>query len=243
MHVGDFTMASAVFGSHCARLENIADLPAHIAHHPVDVSVLPELTERNRLTCAFRPILAIPHLLLVGGPIAFALTFVWDPDGDTSTGWGAGGGVLGAVAAVVAVLAWFAIVFTGRSPAGLWNLAAFYVRWRVRAVAYLALLRDEYPPFGDADYPAALTLAPPLARRDRLTVAFRLVLALPHIVLVCFLGVAWAVTTIIAWVSILFTGKFPASLYAFGIGVMRWSTRVEAYLLLLHDEYPPFSLA
>ena len=56
------------------------------------------------------------------------------------------------------------------------------------------------------------------------------------------LGFAWAVSTLIGWFSILFTGNFPAPLYEFGVGVMRWSTRVEAYLLLLRDEYPPFSL-
>src|SRR4029453_10933990 len=81
--------------------------------------------------------------------------------------WSAGTGVLGAVAAVAAVIAWFGIVFTGRHPAGLWKLAAFYLRWRVRAASYLALLRDEYPPFGDEPYPAHLTLLKPTAPRDR----------------------------------------------------------------------------
>jgi hypothetical protein len=59
---------------------------------------------------------------------------------------------------------------------------------------------------------------------------------------VALLSIAWAVTTIIAWVSILINGTFPPSLYQFNRGMLRWTTRVEAYLLLLHDEYPPFSL-
>ena len=75
-----------------------------------------------------------------------------------------------------------------------------------------------------------------------MSVAFRLILALPHLLAVWVLGVAWAVTTLVAWVSILFTGRFPEPLYSFGFGVLQWNTRVEAYLLLLHDEYPPFSL-
>ena len=54
--------------------------------------------------------------------------------------------------------------------------------------------------------------------------------------------IAWLVTTVVAWFSILFTGSYPRSLYDFGIGVMRWGLRVEVYLLLLVDEYPPFSL-
>lgn len=209
--------------------------------HPVDVDVSPALSHRNRLTCAFRPILAIPHLLLVGGPAALALSLLWRGDDGSGVDWAAGGGVLGAVAVVIAIIAWFAIVFGGEYPDGLWSLAAFYLRWRVRAVAYVALLRDEYPPFGDGAYPAALTLTPQTTPRNRLTVAFRLLLALPHIVVLWLLGIAWAITTIVAWVSILITGAFPPRLYHFAVGVLRWSTRVEAYLLLLRDEYPPFS--
>jgi hypothetical protein len=211
------------------------------AVYPVDVEVAPALEGRNRLTCAFRPILAIPHLLLVGGPAAFAISG-WRSDNIPGVQWGTGTGVLGAVAAVIALIAWFAIVFGRWYPEGLFALAVFYLRWRVRAIAYLTLLRDEYPPFGDGDYPAGLVLAPPTAPRNRLTVGFRLLLAIPQLVVVAILSVGWAITTIIAWVSILFTGNFPPSLYRFGVGMLRWTTRVEAYLLLLRDEYPPFTL-
>jgi hypothetical protein len=212
------------------------------AVHPVQILVDPAIEARNRLTTAFRPILALPHLLLVGGPIAATLSWTWRADAGPSFAWGAGGGVLGAVAAVCAVIAWFAIVFTGHHPQGLWDLAAFYLRWRVRAVAYVALLRDDYPPFGEAPYPATLELAPPGTPRDRITVAFRIFLAIPHLIAVWALGIAWAVTTVIAWFAILITGRFPEGLYRFGVGVLRWNIRVEAYLLLLRDEYPPFSL-
>jgi hypothetical protein len=209
--------------------------------HPVQLVVDPALTNRNRLTCAFRPILAIPHILLVGGPIAFA-SFGWRADSESSVQWGAGAGVLGGVALVIAIIAWFAIVFGSRYPEGLWNLVVYYLRWRVRAEAYLLLLRDEYPPFGEGSYAAVLTLPSADMPRDRVTVAFRVFLAIPHIIVLWFLGVALAVTTLIAWAWILFTGDYPPKLYHFAVGVLRWSTRVEAYLLLLHDEYPPFSL-
>jgi hypothetical protein len=142
----------------------------------------------------------------------------------------------------VAIISWFAILFTGRYPEGLWNLAAFYLRWRVRAVAYTALLRDEYPPFGDGPYPVELELVPSAEPRDRLTVAFRIILAIPHLLAVWVLSVAWAFVTVIAWFAILLTGRYPEGLYHFAVGVLRWNTRVEAYLLLLRDEYPPFSL-
>ena len=56
------------------------------------------------------------------------------------------------------------------------------------------------------------------------------------------IGIAWAATTIIAWFAILVTRRYPRGLYSFSVGAFRWTTRVEAYMLLLHDEYPPFSL-
>ena len=208
--------------------------------HPVQLHVTPALDGRNRLTTAFRVILALPHLILVGGPMAVALSWSSRPDGGYD--WTAGGGLLGAVAAVCALISWFAIVSTGAHPQGLWSLAVFYLRWRVRVAAYTSLLRDEYPPFGDGPYPAELELPSPRQPRNRLTVAFRLILAIPHLLVVWALGLAWGLTTLIAWFAILFTGSYPEPLYDFGVGALRWNVRVEAYLLLLDDAYPPFSL-
>lgn len=209
------------------------------APYPVTVSVEPALERRNRLTTAFRFFLAIPHLILVGGPVAIISSSGWG--GESGWEWGAGG-LLAAVAGVAAVIAWFAILFTTRHPDGLWKLCAFYLRWRLKAVAYLTLLRDEYPPFGDGDYPANLDLSRPSEPRDQLTVAFRALLAIPHFIALWVLSVAWAVTTAVAWVMILFTGRYPEVLYGFAIGVLAWTMRVEAYMLLLRDEYPPFTL-
>ncbi len=78
--------------------------------------------------------------------------------------------------------------------------------------------------------------------RNRLTVAFRFVLAIPQIVVFLLVGLAWVVTAIIGWFAVLFTGRYPEGLWTFGLGVQRWSMRLSAYLLLLRDEYPPFSL-
>ena len=210
------------------------------SRYPVDVSIEPQLENRNRLTTAFRPILAIPHLLLVGGPIAF--TTVWLSADDSGFNVGAGAGALGAVAGVCAIIAWFAIVFGASHPQDLWKLAAFFMRWRVRAVAYFTLLHDEYPPFGDGDYPVALRLDPPDTPRDRLSVALRPILAIPHFIALWVLGIAWVLATIVAWFSIVIFGSYPEPFYRFATGVLRWETRVEAYVLLLRDEYPPFSL-
>jgi hypothetical protein len=211
--------------------------------HPVRITVEPALERRNRLTTAFRLLLAIPHLIIVGGPVAVALAWGGSGDGEAGYDSGASGGLLGAVAAICAIFAWFAILFTGRHPEGLWKLIAFYLRWRVRAASYTALLRDEYPPFGDGPYPATLELVQPTTPRNRLTVALRIILVIPHLCVLALLAVAWLATSVIAWWAILFTGRYPEALYRFGVGVLQWNIRVEAYVLLLHDEYPPFTLA
>lgn len=151
--------------------------------HSVSLDVLPARQNRNRLTAAFRIVLALPHLLLVGGPIAGAISWTWPRPAGNGYEGSVAGGALGAVAILAAFIAWFAILFTGRHPEGLWRLAAYYLRWRVNAIAYTALLRDEYPPFGEGAYPVTLELDRPTAQRDRLTVAFRLVLAVPHVLL------------------------------------------------------------
>jgi hypothetical protein len=210
--------------------------------HATEVVVEQALENRNRLTCAFRPILAIPHMLLVGAPTAFGITLGWKLYEGPKLDTGVGPGVLGLVAFVCGVIAWFAILFTGKYPQGLWQLAAFYLRWRTRAMAYMSLLRDEYPPFGDAEYPAHVDVTPAEGTRDRLTTAFRVFMLIPHFIVLWLLSVMWLLTTIVAWFSILLTGRFPEPLFDFGTAVLRWSVRVEAYLLLLHDEYPPFAL-
>lgn len=209
--------------------------------YPVSIHVLPAIENRNRVTTFFRFFLAIPHLLLVGGPGACALWFGAQTD-HHGLAWGSGPGLIGAVAALITVFAWFVILFTGSHPEGLRRISEFYLRWRVRAVAYLMLLRDDYPPFGDAPYPAELVLGEPPTERNRVTVFFRLVLAIPHAIALTFLSLVWALTTTVAWLLILFTGTYPETLYGFGLGVLAWSIRVEAYVLLLSDEYPPFSL-
>ena len=195
---------------------------------PVSVTVDVQEEPRERLTVALRPILAIPHVILVG------------------PGWwfhrAGSAGLLGAAAYVLAVVNWFAILVSGEPVAGTRDFQLYYLRWRTRALAYMALFADAYPPFGDAPYPASIEVTAPVGPRDRATVAVRLLLAVPHLVMLFFLAFAWFIATIVAWVSILVNGTYPPSLRPFCLGVMRWMLRVEAYLLLLVDAYPPFAL-
>jgi len=213
----------------------MTDIPAGTpSSYPVAFDVQRQLTDRNRVTTLFRLILAVPHILILGGG-AFAF-------GRLGSGGSVGGGGLYSAAVAMAIVAWFAIVFAARHPRGLWDFGTYYMRWRIRAGAYLALFRDDYPPFGDDPYLTTFEVTyPPEANRDRLSVGLRIIYAIPHFIVLFFLGIAWAVTTIIAWLAILFTGSYPAGLYEFGVGVKRWQIRVESYLLLLRDEYPPFS--
>ena len=207
--------------------------------YPVSVSVEPLLTERNRLTTAFRLILAIPHLIIVGGVGAGYVYHSGRNDAMSLTGET---GVLGTFAFLLAIVSWFTIVIGGDHITGIRQYTRFYLRWRVRALSYLMLLEDEYPPFGDASYPASLTVEDPVGPRNRLTVGFRILLAIPHYIVLFFVLCAWWVTTIVSWVAILITTRYPPGLYNFGVGALRWLLRVEAYLLLMVDEYPPFAL-
>ena len=209
--------------------------------YPVDVTIEPALTGRNRLTTAFRVILALPHLFLVGG-IGFGFAF-GRGGGDSTTSIGSEAGLLGAVAFLLAIVSWFTILFTGNHGPGIRDFTRFYLRWRVRALAYLMLLQDPYPPFGDAPYPASISVVDPVAPRDRVTVGFRLLLVIPHAIVLVVLMFAWWITAIVAWVAILVAGSYPEGLYQFGVGCLRWLLRVEAYALLLVDEYPPFSFS
>jgi hypothetical protein len=159
--------------------------------------------------------------------------------------------VLGRVSQVIAVISWFAIVFTGKVPEGLVGVQMMYIRYETRTYSYIGFLREEYPPFTFAttgadpldDPRVRVDLQPQLTDRNRVTVAFRIILMIPHVIALAVLGVAAFFVYIIALFAVLFTGRFPEGLRNFVVGVTRWYVRLSSYSLLLHDVYPPFSLA
>lgn len=123
-----------------------------------------------------------------------------------------------------------------------WNLAL--TRFTTRCLAYLALLRDEYPST-DEEQAVHVEIPYPDAAGElnRYLPLVKWLLAIPHYVMLWFLGLAAVVCVIVAWFAILLTGRYPRSLFEFVVGVFRWSLRVEAYAFLLTtDRYPPFSL-
>ena len=157
---------------------------------------------------------------------------------------------LNIVSEVAAFLSWFVILFTGKLPPGLANLQVLYLRYSTRTATYAAFMQEDYQPFtfdmtpsDPGDYPRVrVDIIPELENRNRLTVAFRLILAIPQIIVLAFLGLAAFVAVIVGFFAVLFTGSWPAGLRDFVVNVMRWSLRVQAYLALLTDEYPPFAL-
>ncbi len=123
-----------------------------------------------------------------------------------------------------------------------WNLAI--ARFATRFVAYLALLRDEYPST-DEEQAVHLDIPYPNARDDlnRWLPLVKWLLAIPHYIVLWFLAIAAIVVVIVSWFAILFTGRYPKDLFDFVVGVFRWYWRVWAYAFLLTtDRYPPFRL-
>jgi hypothetical protein len=168
---------------------------------------------------------------------------------------------------VVSVITFFAILFTGRYPRGLFNFNVGVLRWtwRVFFYTYNALGTDKYPPFTLKDvpgYPARVEVEYPESLSRGLVLVKWWLLALPHyLVVAVFAGGAWAswsgaggmwgtvmsggligLLVLFAGLALLFTGSYPRSLYDFVMGMNRWVFRVVAYSALMTDRYPPFRL-
>ena len=124
-----------------------------------------------------------------------------------------------------------------------WNLELS--RFTSRVTAFVLLLRDEYPST-DEEQSVHLQIEYPNAETDlnRILPIFKWLLAIPHYIVLAVLGVLAIVVTILAWLLILVTGRYPQGLFEFVVGVLRWGTRVGAYAFLLTtDRYPPFRLS
>jgi Domain of unknown function (DUF4389) len=165
---------------------------------------------------------------------------------------------------LLTVVAWFAVVITGRYPRAIFdfNLGVLRWTWRVQYYGYGALGTDRYPPFSldrEPDYPATLDVAYP-GTQSRLTAVGRLALAFPHLLIISvFVGggaywidhaSSWHFTSpwsgligllvLIAGFALLFTGRYPRGLFQLVVGLNRWVLRVVAYAALMTEEYPPF---
>lgn len=144
---------------------------------------------------------------------------------------------------LVTILAWFGILFTGRYPSALFDVAVGAARWSANIWCYAGLLRDDYPPLSwdPGRYPLTYEVEYP-ERLSRLLIFFKWLLIIPHVVVIYVLALVAAFVYVVVWFAILFTGKMPRGMFNFLVGFSRWYLRVGAYILLLRDEYPPFSL-
>ena len=157
---------------------------------------------------------------------------------------------------VVCIIAFFAILFTAKYPRGLFNFNVGVLRWtwRVGFYSYQALGTDRYPPFTlkSVDYPADLEVPYPERLSRGLVLVKWWLLAIPHYIVVAIFqgwggeqgrapGLVFCLA-IFAAVALLFTGKYPESIFHLVVGMNRWTYRVCAYVALMTDQYPPFRL-
>ncbi len=173
--------------------------------------------ELSRWLIFVKWLLAIPHFVIL-----YALLIAWE---------------------VVTFIAFFAILFTKRYPKELFDFSVNVYRWNANVYSYIFLMRDEYPPFSweAGKYPVTYDVAYP-EELSRWMIFVKWLLAIPHIIVLGLLYIGAMLALLAAWFAILFTKKFPESLFRFLIGVQRWQYRVYAYAYLMRDEYPPFSL-
>ena len=203
----------------------------HAAAYPARLEISYPDRELNRLTTFFRPFTIIPIGIVLGLLSGPALSGSADDQVYTT------GGILWLPTLLM-------LVFRQKYPRWWfdWNLE--FVRFSTRAAAYLALLQDEYPST-DEEQTVYLDLEyPDTAELNRWLPLVKWFLAVPHYIVLAFLAVAAVFCVLIAWLAILFTGRYPPSLFDFVVGMFRYWLRVAAYaFLLITDRYPPFRLA
>ncbi len=176
-------------------------------------------SEQNRATTFFRIILAIPWIIVA---IVYYIA-----------------------AAFTHLFAWVAVVILGRYPEGLYNLNSGFVRFFIRTSAWIYLQTDEWPPFGLADdpsYPIRVNFAPRAEHQSRLKAFFRIILALPMLIVSYAVSYAHEWIAVIAWLTIVFRGYLPEGLNTAMTFCNSFYARVYGYLALLTDDYPPIGI-
>lgn len=175
--------------------------------------------ERSRLSNFFRLLLVIPHLFV--------------------------GMVVGVAGMFTVPAAWFAVVFTGRYPQGLYDFNAGLLRWSTRLTAYLSLLTDRFPPWWideAPEYPVRVLIAPPKAQYSRAKALLRIFLMIPPYILVYVLSIVWQLAAIAAWFVTVVTGRQPRGLQGALNMYLLYNTPFMAYMFLMTEDWPPIAL-
>jgi hypothetical protein len=189
-------------------------VPQH--EHPIRLVVNDDL-QRTRLTVFFRLILAIPLILWLS---------LW-----------------AVISFLATIVNWFATLIMGRSPDGLHTFLATFLRFATHVRAYTLLIADPYPGFTGrpGSYPIDLEVDPP-EPQSRLTVLFRIILAIPALLLSDILSSLSHLLAIFSWFIALAMGRVPEGLRNFAALALRIETQTFGYVLLLTQRYPSFNV-
>jgi Domain of unknown function (DUF4389) len=222
--------------------------------YPVDVEIDPPVRQ-GRWGGFFRLLLALPALLIA---TALGGGFATGSSGQSSATASSGSGEeafwlnassVGGVAAAAALLAWFAILWRGSAPRGLRDLTAFTLGYAAQAGAYLFLLTPRYPtsdpelaePYAELpEHPVRIVVNDDL-ERPRLTVLFRLFLAIPHFVWFALWSIAVVFAVFAAWILALILGRVPDALHRFLAAYVRYGTHLIAFVCLIGRRFPGFT--
>ena len=217
--------------------------------YPIDVEV-PPAGRQSRWKTLFRLFLALPALLLAAA-LGGTPSSGWQTEigrGSSDSGWAAGASV-GGVAVVCAFLVWFAAVARARAPRGLRDLIAYALSYGAQVGGYFLLLTDRYPtadpaqaePYAELPpHPVELRVDDPL-ERSRLTVFFRLLLAIPQLIWLTLWAFAAFFAAVAAWFAALVSGRVPSPLHRFLAAFLRYGTHVYAYVTLVGARFPGFT--
>ncbi|KQY55970.1 hypothetical protein ASD11_15930 [Aeromicrobium sp. Root495] len=153
------------------------------------------------------------------------------------------------VTTVVVVVGWFAGIITGKVPEFVVQFVALNTRYSTRVSTFLFFTRESYPPFdfdltfadNGKDPDVRVDFVPQLENRSRISIFFRGLLVIPHIIVLYVLILVLYVVLFIGWFAVIILGRWPAGLLSYLLGFTRWINRLNAYMFLATDEYPPFS--
>jgi hypothetical protein len=187
----------------------------------------------NRLTSAFRLLLAIPILIALTAIGGFTVA---SSGADTTT-------VVASGSALLFLPPLLMIVFRGKYPRWWFDFNVELLRFQNRVGVYLALMDDRYPSTDERQSVRLDVAYPDAAQLQRGLPLVKWLLAVPHYVVLAALYLAAVPAVLVAWFAILFTGRFPRAIFDYLVGVGRWTNRVTAYaFILVTDQYPPFRL-
>jgi hypothetical protein len=189
----------------------------------------------NRTSSFFRIFMVIPIAIVLA--LLSSNGFSWGQHHNWAVGAASGVGIIFLPTLLM-------ILFRQKYPKWWFDFNLAITRFGARVGTYFALMTDAYPST-DEEQSVHLEINYPDVKKDlnRWLPLVKWFLAIPHYIVLCFIGIAAFVCIIVAWFAILFTGKYPRGIFDFVLGLYRWGLRVSAYaFILVSDKYPPFSL-